>query len=204
MPAIVTLGVTLLRLVGELRNWSPALFNKEAGGGGALVGIAWLVPLFGIYFAMKLAGAGERPARPWSTAGRALLVLVAFIAIVMAAGALRLPQLAMLLLFGVLSWVAIFVVRRAWPALSGVLLQYGLAARIPVVIVMLIAMLANWGTHYDVAPPNAPRIAEWPVLQKWFFIGVIPQLTLWIAFTVIVGLLFGGVAVALMRRPQPA
>ncbi len=42
VPAIVTLAVTLLRLVGELQDWSPRLFSKEAGGGGALVGIAWL------------------------------------------------------------------------------------------------------------------------------------------------------------------
>ena len=39
VPAVITLGVTLLRLVGELAGWSPALFNREAGGGGALVGI---------------------------------------------------------------------------------------------------------------------------------------------------------------------
>lgn len=55
VPALISLGVTILRLVGELKNWSPLLFNPEAGGGGALVGIAWLVPIFGIYFGLKLA-----------------------------------------------------------------------------------------------------------------------------------------------------
>ncbi len=38
----VTPAVTLLRLVGELRQWSRALFNPSAGGGAALVGIVWL------------------------------------------------------------------------------------------------------------------------------------------------------------------
>ena len=58
VPAAITLGVTLLRLVGELLDWSPLLFNKEAGGGGALVGIAWLVPVFGAWFGWRLARAG--------------------------------------------------------------------------------------------------------------------------------------------------
>lgn len=39
IPALLTLAITLLRLAGELLNWAPALFNKAAGGGGALVGI---------------------------------------------------------------------------------------------------------------------------------------------------------------------
>ena len=56
MPAVITLAVTLLRLVGELQGWSPLLFNREAGGGGALVGISWLVPVFGAWFGWKLAG----------------------------------------------------------------------------------------------------------------------------------------------------
>src|SRR5262245_65997581 len=62
VPALITFGVTLLRLVGELMHWSPKLFNPAPGGPGALVGIAWLVPVFGIYFAWKLATAGEVPA----------------------------------------------------------------------------------------------------------------------------------------------
>ena len=62
-PAMITLAVTLLRLVGELNHWSPALFNREAGGGGALIGIVWLVPIFGVYFALRLLRAGRaRPA----------------------------------------------------------------------------------------------------------------------------------------------
>ena len=49
MPAIVILAVTLFRLTGELQGWSPRLFG-DVGGGGAIVGIVWLVPLFGVYF----------------------------------------------------------------------------------------------------------------------------------------------------------
>ena len=61
VPAVVTLVVTLLRLVGELQNWSPALFSRAPGGGGSLVGISWLVPIFGAWFGWVLARSGERP-----------------------------------------------------------------------------------------------------------------------------------------------
>jgi len=62
IPVLITLGITLLRLAGEMQQWSPLLFKRDAGGFGALVGIIWLVPIFGLYFGFKLAQAGERPA----------------------------------------------------------------------------------------------------------------------------------------------
>src|SRR5512142_3187783 len=61
VPAVITLGVTLLRLFGELQGWSPRLFSREAGGGGALVGISWLVPVFGAWFGWRIARAGSVP-----------------------------------------------------------------------------------------------------------------------------------------------
>ena len=56
VPAVITLAVTLLRLVGELQGWSPILFNRwtlvmfnrgEEARSPSLVGIVWLVPVFG-------------------------------------------------------------------------------------------------------------------------------------------------------------
>src|SRR5437867_12845641 len=79
VPSLITLGVTILRVVGELQNWSPILFGKGAGGGGAIVGIAWLAPIFGIYFALKLSGTGAGPAKlgkPFALWGRGLLLWV--------------------------------------------------------------------------------------------------------------------------------
>src|SRR3990172_10555561 len=61
IPSVITLFVTLFRLTGELRHWSTVLFNPAAGGGGALIGISLLVPIFGIYFALKLSAAGTGP-----------------------------------------------------------------------------------------------------------------------------------------------
>ena len=59
IPSVITLAVTLLRLIGELQHWSPILFNPTAGGGGAIMGITWLVLIFGVYFALKLSVAGK-------------------------------------------------------------------------------------------------------------------------------------------------
>jgi hypothetical protein len=98
----------------------------------------------------------------------------------------------------VTSVVAVVVALRAWPELGRVLVAYGLAARIPVAIVMLIAILGDWGTHYDVPPtPDFPQMAP---LVKWFWIGFLPQMTVWMAFTVIVGMLCGLIAVAIAYR----
>jgi len=200
VPAVITLAVTLLRLIGELQQWSSSLFNREAGGGGAIVGIVWLVPIFGIYFALRLAREGAGPGKLLRAVGLVLLALVLMPVIGTAAGAAGLDPtgIPMLVLFAVVSVVSVIVALRAWPELGRVLIAYGLAARIPVAIVMLIAILGNWGTHYDVPP--TPDFPEMAALAKWFWIGLVPQLTIWIAFTVIVGMLFGLIAVAIVHR----
>jgi hypothetical protein len=199
VPAIITLAVTLLRLVGELQGWSPRLFSKEAGGGGALVGISWLVPVFGAWFGWKLAKAGHGP----GAVGRALGLTLLGLALVPVSGFLAAQlgvdqrSLTTLGLFAVVSVAGLLVALRAWPALGRVLLAYGLAARIPVVLVMLAAILGDWGTHYDVPPPGAPEMSG---LWKWFVIGVLPQMTIWLWYTVVIGGLFGIVAGAIGSR----
>lgn len=45
-PVIITLAVTLLRFAGEMLQWSPSFFSREAGGAGAIIGIVWLIPVF--------------------------------------------------------------------------------------------------------------------------------------------------------------
>ncbi|HEY5906393.1 MAG TPA: hypothetical protein VIZ31_00040 [Vicinamibacteria bacterium] len=198
-PALITLFVTLVRLGGELLNWAPTFFSREAGGAGAIVGIVWLVPIFGVYFALKLLRLGHGP----DSVGRAIGIPVLAFLLVPATifVAMEIPLPIRIAVLGVGCIVALLVAFRAWPALARTLFAYGLAARIPVVIVMLVAILANWGTHYELGPPGFPEMAAIP---KWFWIGLLPQLTLWMAFTVIVGALFGGVAVLVTgRRAAP-
>ena len=109
VPALVTLGVTLARLFLELAEAPAWLANREAGGAGALLGIAWLPLIFGPLFAMRLAPTV-------STTGK--------------------------------------LVKR----LLATLVCYGLLARIPVVLVTLLAMSGNWVTHYNAFPGEA---ADW-------------------------------------------
>jgi hypothetical protein len=206
VPAIITLAVTLLRLTGELMHWSPALFSPAPGGGGAIVGIAWLVPIFGAYFAMKLARAGVVPAATGPAIGYPLLggLLVpaaGFGAVALGAGEQSFTTFGV---FVVASIMGALIALRGWPALGRVLAAYGLAARVPVAIVMLIAMLGNWGTHYDVAPPGFPAMGTF---AKWLLIGLLPQMTVWMWFTIAAGMLLGGLAVAVTgraRRPATA
>ena len=209
VPALITLGVTLLRLIGELQGWSPALFNREAGGGGALVGIAWLAPIFGIYFALRLSQSGTAHIKAGKTFLYAVAGLAAFF--VIGFGGLRAlglnankPSFASLVIFVLASLVAGIIAYAGSPALGKVIFACGLAARIPVALLMLAAMFGNWGTHYDVAPPGFPGMG---LFAKWLIIGLVPQLTLWVAYTMVLGCLCGGIALALFRRKpalQPA
>lgn len=202
-PAVITLAITLLRLVGELLAWSPMLFSKEAGGGGALVGISWLVLPFGAWFGLKLVRAGHDPgplARAFGLAFLALLILPV-LGVTTAAVGLDPQGLGTFAVLMMGSVAGLLVGLRAWPALGRTLLAYAFAARIPVLLVMLAAMLGNWGTHYDAPPPGLPEMG---VLAKWFMIGVLPQMTFWIWFTVVPGSLFGLAACAIARRGRPA
>ena len=87
--------------------------------------------------------------------------------------------------------------RPGWPALFRTLLAYGLAARIPVVVVMFLAMRGQWGTHYDYfgLPPEF-QMDFWP---KYLWLGFVPQLTFWVGFTIVVGSLSGIIATAAER-----
>src|SRR5450432_3863018 len=56
-PTVITLGITLLRLAGELRGWPSPWFDKSSG----VVGVTWFPPpILGFYFAWKLWHEGER------------------------------------------------------------------------------------------------------------------------------------------------
>ncbi len=202
IPALITLAVTLLRLVGELLHWPALFFSAEAGGGFAIVGIVWLVPIFGIYFACKLIGSGNLPESTGKTVLFAFLAVIAIIAtfiifsLIFGADSSVVP-----LLGGALGSVAgLVIVRQGWPKMFSILFCYGLAARVPVVVVMLLAMLGNWGTHYDAVDPNF-SLEGMGVFTKWLLLGVIPQMTLWIGFTVIIGTLFAGLA-AFFCKPK--
>jgi hypothetical protein len=202
VPALITLAVTLLRLTGELKQWSPSLFNREAGGGGALVGIVWLIPVFGIYFALKLADAGRGPV----SVGKALAANAVAFALNTSLGfgtfALFPSPVAQLGVFVLTSWLAILVARTGWPALWKVLLAYAFAARLPVLVTMFLSIFGGWDTHYTKPRPDFPAMGPWGL---FFWTALLPQLSVWIYLTVVGGGLFGAFAVwigRLVRKPS--
>jgi hypothetical protein len=202
VPSLITLGITILRLIGELRNWTPILFGKAAGGGGAILGISWLPFILGPYFALKLARTERGP----ESSGRALGMAIA---------ALALFFLASYLAFGtsiafavrmsagfLLMIVAGLVAWKGWPWLGKTLTAYAYAARIPVLIIMFFAFRGNWGTHYDALPPGYSGPTD--LMSKFFGLGVMPQLVFWVIYTIIVGSLLGViVTLAAHRRAAP-
>jgi hypothetical protein len=211
VPAVITLAVTLLRLVGELQGWSTTLFNRgDRAWSPSLVGIVWLVPVFGAWFGWKLTRAGSGP----GSLGRAFGLALAAVAVLPLAGFLApkagiVPEhlwrpnvpltesFTILSVFVVVFFVGIAIGILAWPALGRTLLAYGLAARIPIALLMLVAMLGNWGTHYDARPSYPPQMST---LGWWVALGLVPQLFFWIWYTIGFGALFGIVAAAIARR----
>jgi hypothetical protein len=207
VPALIALAITIIRLVGELAGGSSALFNREAGGGGALIGIVWLVPIFGIYFAVKLVRQGFGPASAGKVIGLAVGGLViAGVAIFLAFALLGDPNVSVgfggaigqQLWIAIASLVVVLLLRKGWPAFFRTMLSYAFASRIPVLVVMLIAMIGDWGTHYELGPPGYPEMG---FVTNFILIALFPQMTFWIMFTMVVGTLFGGLA-ALLVGPK--
>ena len=202
VPALISLIVTLWRLTGELLSWSPVFFNPEAGGVGAIVGITWLAPIFGIYFALHLAKNGEAPPSWKKTIG--LSVLGLFLLVAGGPGQAYLVQknfLGGLVFIWTLAVVTSGLQYLGWPQLFRTLLAYGLGARLPVVLIMALAMRGTWGTHYDAIPPGFPNLG-W--LASFLWLGFFPQLVFWVGFTIVFGAFFGVLAASLLTRRKPS
>jgi hypothetical protein len=88
-----------------------------------------------------------------------------------------------------------------WPALGKVLLAYAYAARIPVAVVVLLALSGHWGTHYDALPAGYAGSAG--LGARFLYAGLLPQMIYWIGYTVIIGTLLGMIAVAWPKRKKP-
>jgi hypothetical protein len=200
-PALITLAVTLLRLVGEVRRWDPAYFNRVAGGGLSPLGIWWLAAPFGFYFGWRLQRAGLRPVSLARAAGWPVIALLAGWGVGAAAGRLiRTGWSGQVQVFAVVAVAVAAVAFLAWPALGRPLLAYAVAARIPVALVVGLAIRRAWGTHYDAVPPGFPFT---PPLKRWVTIGLLPQLTIWVAWTMAIGAAFGALGwLVASRRPR--
>jgi len=200
VPAILTLAVTILRLIGELRHWPAKWFSPETGGihpSGVswIIGITWLAAVFGAYFAVRLARAGQGPrslGKPAVFAALGILIFLAFrpaVEFIATSFDMHFPQYLIVLWF---IWAVAGAIQYfGWPELFRVLLAYAYAARIPVAAVMLFAMLGNWGTHYDYVGTQIPLDG----LPRYLWLAFFPQLVAWVGFTITLGSVAGILAV---------
>jgi hypothetical protein len=193
VPTVLTLAITLLRLAGELRGWPRPWFDPDRG----IVGITWLPPIFGIYFAWMLWHAGQRPER--ITRAFALGLLGCLLNEVVEATVFRYAPIsifsALLILWGV-AVVSAFLQYLAWPALFRTLIVYGFGARIPTVIITYLALRGHWGTHFDYRP-GPQTLGFWP---RFLWFGLFEELIYWVSFTVATGSLTGSLAAAVAKR----
>jgi hypothetical protein len=206
-PSLVAFGVTLLRLLGERGHWSERWFSPDTGGivprGTRWVfGITWLAIPFGAYFGLRLARAGEGPIRPW----RALAWPVAGLAVVLVglrlSGRVPLRFPPILLVVWLVMAAGAALAWFGWPALGRTLLAYGLASRLPVVVIMLLAMRGNWRTHYDYV--GMPPAFQMDFLPRFLWLAFFPQLVFWVGVTILMGAVAGSLAVVLLLRPRLA
>ena len=181
----LSVAITLLRLVGELQGWPAAHFSRLPGGGLATVGITWLIPLVGLWAGWRLGRAGHRPDSPVRAAWQPLAALAAAWAVAALLGRVaHTGWTSNFLLWAVASLVAVAGAYLAWPAAAAVLLAYAAAARGFVAAVMAVAIARGWGTHYDAVPPGFPSMDRLP---RFLLLGLLPQMTIWVALTVALG-----------------
>ncbi len=197
VPALVTLALTLLRLVGELEHWPPSWFSTAPGGPGPLaVLLALLAPAFGVYFALNLARSGCGPADAKQVIGLAFLGLMLLLLGFSISFLLDIQFTGKLVLgYVVVAFAAVLQV-PTWPRLAKALLAYGFAARIPVVTVMLLALRGHWGTHFDNVQARYAHMSFGPMVS---YFALLPQLVFWVAFTVVTGAFVGGIAAAFVN-----
>jgi hypothetical protein len=194
VPGLATLAITALRFVGELLE--PPWFVRDAGGGGVLVGITWLAPVFGAVFALRLLRAGHCPARPVSALATMLLG-TGFVGVAFAiAGLLMAPTPWAMAVGACGSLPAGVCAFHAWRELGRLLFAYAIAARLPVMALAFVDAFLGLGTHYGRLAEGAPEYSALPRA----LVLCLAQAVFWVPLTLVFGGLAGLLAVALGRR----
>jgi hypothetical protein len=163
------------------------------------VGIVWLIPLVAVYFALALTPRGASAMPALRALGWAALAFFGISALTFAGFYLVPNPLGQLAILTVTTWIGILLARRAAPGLWRVLLAYGFAARVPVLIVMAISIFGGLDTHYAKPGPDFPPMGP---LGLFLWTALLPQFSVWIWMTVAGGLLVAALTLLVTRR-QP-
>ena len=134
VPALISMTVTSLRLAGDILHWPKPLVNRDVWG-KAILGVIWLVPIFGIYFAIRLSRVGIAPQR----FARSLLLAISALALKLGGtflmeshGLTYGPRLSINF---IVTGIGVVLSALAWPTLAKTLLVYGYLSRIAVAVV---------------------------------------------------------------------
>ena len=205
VPVLLSWLVTGARIAGELAGLGPPWVSSAPGGGGAILGVVWLVPLCGAWFGWRLA-ASTMPDRP----GRAVVLSLAALALYI--GGFQFVRFvlrfdtstafgltAQILAMGAVSLLVLPIARMAWPRLFAVNLGYSLAVRLPIAALTFVAVFRAWGTHLEkFGPHDHQGFGPWPHATLLAF----TQLVFWPSFTIVCGGLFGSLAALASRRAR--
>ena len=191
-PSLITLAMTITRLVGELQGW----ITNESGGAGHLLGISWLIFVFGAWFGFRLSRNGSsprlKPAAIWALVPA--LAIVGTFAYRMNGVDLKdtstAAQEGIMTTLQIASMVAgggALLALVIWTRLAFTLFAYGLFARAGVMVVTWLAKDQGWNTHYTKIGPTGieKEMAETLALTSF------AQFCLWVPFTVVFGTLMG-------------
>ena len=194
VPILVGVGVTLIRVTGEVQGW----IATTSGGALHPLGVTWLVLVFGAWFGYRLGseGAVERPAR---ALGFGLLALGIVLAALAGASALFAGTFVGIAVSAMLAAsVAALLPRRAAPVLFAANVAFALPVRIVIILVTTVSVLAGWGTHYEkMGPENAlVETTKLGTIVGYAFF----HLLFWVPVSAILGSITGGVGAWIARR----
>ena len=196
VAALLTLVVTVVRVVGEYHTWDPSWFSSEAGSPFNPFGIVWLVPVFGFLFGRRLSRSRGTPRFVTGF----FVPMFGFFAIMAAAvfvgrleGREMYDALTYVFYAGpVLSLLALF----AWPRAFVAMLGYAIVVRVPVMLVQYLDVQNGWQTHYGRVHEALGELGA----DDRIWLLTLAQAGFWIPFTVTLGSAFAAIGAAMPRK----
>lgn len=193
-PSVVTLLVSVARLVAEVQGWT----TTASGGRFAWLGISWLAFVFGGWFGWRLGRAGSMPSVPRAW----LWPLLAFL-LIAGTAAWRFRQIdmkdstpaampplrtAVWIIIGVAVPMALLQF-MVWRRLAATMLLYGSLARVTVIGLTWLAKDRGWDTHYTKFGPGGVEVDMADTMAS----ATTAQLGFWVPFTIVAGTLVGAI-----------